>query len=314
MKYLISISAIVLLALTSVFGQSSTIQPVGSPTVLVSGDQYYMNPEWSPDGTMLAVTTSNYKGIDVVTYPQGTIIPISDDPAAGFGLDWSHDGQRIASRLAKFENKRRTNALATFNVMTGKKTMVTDYMTRMPGTPEWTSDDQFIYLNGTDRFKMYPASPDVSMKSLPATDVVYIKQDQIRRRAVAAQSESTLQIPEGEPLNLTVSPDGQKMAFEIIGGHLWVANIDGSNAVDLGVGYQPDWAPTSDKLTYMVTADDGYDYTSADVYAINIDGTGKVNLTKTNDTLEMHPVWSPDGQHIAYFTYRTGRILVQEIQ
>ncbi len=314
MKHLISLSAIVLLVWSAALGQSPAVQPVGSPVALISGENYYMSPKWSPDGSMLAVTTSNYKGIDVVTYPDGNIIPLSEDRAAGFGMQWSHDGQRIVARIANFENKRRTNALATFNVLTGKKTLLTDFVTRMPGVPEWTADDQYVYLNGTDRFRLFPSNPNVSLKTLPQTEIMYVKQNQIKRREVAAKSESTIQVTTGEPMNLTVSPDGQKIAFEIYGGHMWVANVDGTHPVDLGVGFQPYWAPSSDKLTYMITTDDGQQFTSADVYVINIDGTGKVDLTNTDDVFEMHPSWSPDSKHIAFDTYNTGRILIQEIQ
>jgi hypothetical protein len=42
--------------------------------------------------------------------------------------------------------------------------------------------------------------------------------------------------------------------------------------------------------------------TPADIYSVNPDGTGLVNLTNTEDQDESDPAWSPDGRFIAFLT------------
>ena len=64
----------------------------------------------------------------------------------------------------------------------------------------------------------------------------------------------------------------------------------------------------------MITQDDGHTYLSADIYVINANGTGKVQLTSTPEIFEMRPTWSPDGKWIAYDTWEKGQILVQQVE
>ena len=136
----------------------------------------------------------------------------------------------------------------------------------------------------------------------------------IQNRDLPANTARAVATVPGRVINLTRSPDGRKLAFEILGGHLWITAADGSNPIDLGWGNDPAWNRDGDKLAFMVGADDGHVYTSAEIYAVNADGSGMVNLTNSPDRLEMHPTWSPDGRWIAFDTANQGQIFVQEIR
>jgi Tol biopolymer transport system component len=55
----------------------------------------------------------------------------------------------------------------------------------------------------------------------------------------------------------------------------------------------------------------------SDFYIINIDGSGRVQITDTPDKIEMDPEWSPDGSKIAYWTdisHRRGEIWVIKLK
>ena len=313
--------AIVVLACVGWMGllQAQSSTPKTTPAIpLTDGSVYCMAPTWAPDGEKLAVSTSKYLGIYIVSFPDGGMTQISEDPAAGFGMQWSHSGDKIASRIARFEEKKRYNAIAVFDAASGEKTLISEYQTLLPGTPIWTPDDQYVYLNGSENFKLYNVQSQQrvqsSAQSVPGYDLVYTKKSHIQRKTLSDNTEQNIQPVDGQVLNLTISPDQSKMAFEIMGGNLWVADFDGANPVDLGRGNAPSWSPDSQRLTYMVTEDDGYQFTSSDIYVINADGTGKVNISNTEERLEMHPDWSPDGNWIAYATLKSGQIFVQEVQ
>ncbi len=47
------------------------------------------------------------------------------------------------------------------------------------------------------------------------------------------------------------------------------------------------------------------DFTTYEIYTLNIDGTGLTALT-SNTLLDGHPAWSPDDSHIAYASFREG--------
>ena len=317
MKYTIPIAFAISILLSSIFAESPAVRTVGLPRELTTPDHFFIAPKWSPDGTTIAVSGAKYVGIYLISFPDGDIVTLTEDPGAGFGMEWSHGGEKIAARISRFENKRRYNAIAIFDVISGSRNVISDWLTLFPGTPKWTKNDEFIYISGTDKFKIYnTTSKNLRTKpiSLPDEKVIFVKKDRINARDVSSQDEFEINAVEGRILNLTISPDGTMMAFEIMGGNLWVSDVDGKNPIDLGRGYAPAWHPNSDKIAYMVTTDDGHRYLSSDIYVVNADGTGKVNISNTPDLLEMHPAWSPDGKWIAYDTLNKGQIFVQEVR
>ena len=115
-------------------------------------------------------------------------------------------------------------------------------------------------------------------------------------------------------INLEISPDGSKLAFEAFGGDMYVMNSDGTGLTDLGVGYRPKWSPDGEYLAYMITEDDGHRFTGSDIYTVRIDGSERNNLTNTNDIIEMNPSWSSDGNQIAFDTYNDGSIYIVQVE
>ncbi|NOZ03260.1 MAG: hypothetical protein GXO92_01435 [FCB group bacterium] len=304
-----------LLLTTLIFGRENpAVVKVGEPVILIEEETAYIAPRWSPDGNTIAFTGNKYQGIYLFSFDQATIITLSEDPGAGFGMAWSHDGKSISAVISKYENRRRYNALAVFDVRSGTKTLISKFTTILPGVPRWTRDDRFLYLDGTNQFRLFPRGGNT--RALPQTDekILFISQGKIRQWNAANQTEDiTVSVP-GEVLALTVSPDRKKIAFEILGGNLWIADADGRNAIDLGPGHEPSWHPRSDKLAYMRTTDDGHRILSSDIFVVNADGSGKINLTETPDIIEMRPDWSPDGRWIIYDTYDRGTIMMLEVR
>jgi Tol biopolymer transport system component len=109
-------------------------------------------------------------------------------------------------------------------------------------------------------------------------------------------------------INLAVSPDGAKVAFERMGGDLYVMDADGTDLVDLGPGHRPAWSPDGEWVVYMITQDDGERFTASDLYAVRADATQRTQLTDTPDRFEMSPAWSPDGRTIAFEALNEGRV------
>lgn len=304
------------MAVSCLAADSSAVEITGQPIELTTQDDYFMAPEWSPDGRTIAVSGQNYAGIYLISFPAGDITTLTNDPAVGFGIQWSHRGDRIAARPARFEDEIRYNAVAVYDVDTKVRTVVTEFATLLPGTPRWTRDDQFIFLNGSDRFRIH-AAHEVDMKSErispPPEKVIFVEKERIKVRDLASEVEYAMDVVEGRILNLAISPENTMMAFEVMGGNLWVSDVQGESLVDFGEGHNPAWDPSGRRITYSVTEDDGHNFLSSDIFVINADGTSRVNVTATPDVLEMHPSWSPDGRRIAYDTVERGQIFLLQI-
>ncbi len=291
----------------SVNAQSKSEKLIGS---IETG---FTAPIWSPDGSMIAFTSAKYKGIWIINLANKNIKQITDEAAAGFGFKWASDSRTILTRVAKYEGPKRYNAVKTFNIETGASTQLTDYRTMMPGLPSFTSGDNKVFMYGRQNLEIFDSGIETNSlkKSNNSLKIVYLKDDKI-----AVEDLKTSQINTYEPvknervLNLMTSPDGNKVTFEIIGGDMYVMNIDGTGLKDLGKGNRPKWSPDNQHIVYMITEDDGYQMLSSDIYTINIDGTNKINLTNTDDKLEMDPDWSPDGNKIAYDVLDEGAIYI----
>ena len=94
------------------------------------------------------------------------------------------------------------------------------------------------------------------------------------------------------------SPDGQRLLFGTSKG-LEIVEADGSNRIQLvetGATYHQVWSPDGQQVAFIAQLEGG-----VDLYLINADGTGLVNLTQDANR-EMYPTWSADGQRLAFIS------------
>jgi Tol biopolymer transport system component len=107
------------------------------------------------------------------------------------------------------------------------------------------------------------------------------------------------------------SPDGRRIAYTSQ-QQVWVMNADGSAAVSLTPpvltcdkmtrrmsGAQPDWSPDGARIAFTgpVTCANSR---GTDLWVMNADGSGQLDLIGDELTEDTDPVFSPDGARIAF--------------
>ena len=284
------------------------------PEVIETGE-YFMDPDWSPTGKTILLTSKNYRGLFILDVRTRVVDKISDSPSAGFWKKWSPDGRRIITIVSRFESKRRKNSLQVIDPIKKIINEIIPFQTGVPDQLGWLDNIIIYHVNNLQINMINTDNGEIAKPKNDQTDaIVHYKGEHIYKEYFTDAGRIKVKSAPGEKLNLRVSPNGDRIVYEILGGHLWTSKLDGSQLVDLGIGYQPDWSPKGDKIAYIISTDDGYDYIDSDIFIVNANGNGRVKITETADKIEMHPDWSPDGNQIVYNTYRDGIIYIISVK
>jgi tricorn protease-like protein len=101
---------------------------------------------------------------------------------------------------------------------------------------------------------------------------------------------------EGTWMNVDVSPDGSRIAFDML-GDIYVMPITGGTPTRIaeGLAYeqQPRWSPDGSRIAFVSDRGGG-----DNIWIMRADGSDKKQLTKEDFRLLNQPSWSPDGRYI----------------
>jgi hypothetical protein len=100
--------------------------------------------------------------------------------------------------------------------------------------------------------------------------------------------------------NITWSPDGTKLAFEVglpdMPREVMVVDADSGQPMSRFAGEQPAWSPDSQKLVVRACLSE------CGLWLVNLDGSEGQQLTFDNS--DSYPAWSPTGQYLAFSSQR----------
>ncbi len=101
----------------------------------------------------------------------------------------------------------------------------------------------------------------------------------------------------GSWMSLDVSPDGQTIAFDML-GDIYTVSVDGGQAQSINSGLawsmQPRFSPDGSEIAFTSDAGGG-----DNIWIMDADGANARQLTEEDFRLLNNPYWSPDGQYIA---------------
>ena len=269
------IAAAVALSCSSLMAQPTAWS---EPQLLIKAEQSLMAPVWSPDGSQIAVTGDNFIGIWVANADGTDLKQISQSPGAGYQMRWTSP-QEILSTPYTVENQKRMTRIEQVNAANGKIQVVA------------------------------PATRDFKRSAaMGATNVYQLMLDEPQN---ATSKIAGLSGYAGKwVINPALSPDGTKIAFQIVTQGLFVCNADGTDLKNLGKGSHASWLPDSRNLMMTRIADDGHRFTSSDIYCVNVDTGNDVNITANSETIPITIAVSPDGSKLAFDNDTDGAIYI----
>ncbi|MED5549499.1 MAG: amidohydrolase family protein [Pseudomonadota bacterium] len=106
-----------------------------------------------------------------------------------------------------------------------------------------------------------------------------------------------IEVSEGSWMSLDVSPDGQTIAFDML-GDIYTMPVTGGVATNISSGlpweYQPRFSPDGSRIAF--TSDRGG---GDNIWIMNADGSDARQLTDESFRLLNNPTWHPSGRYIA---------------
>ncbi|MBT8401467.1 MAG: PD40 domain-containing protein [Rhodothermia bacterium] len=273
----------------------------GDPELLVGAPgTFAMNGRWSTDARspLIAYTSENYRGLWITNTETNVTRQVTAERAAGFGYKWSRDGSVILARVAEFDGARRRDALALFSTDSTGSLQLSTPSPRIRSLPEWTSGNDAIVVLDRDKATRIPSPLVAGKMGVEPSESFVASGNAVLRIGPDGSRQERLTF-DSAVLNLTMSPDYDHLAFEVLGGDLYVARSDGTSLVSLGHGSRPAWSPDGRFVVFMKTNDNGHEITSSELMIGSAEGE-VLQLTNTANVHEMNPSWSADGTRISY--------------
>ena len=277
-KSLLLFSAIMLSA-GSLMAQSKAN---GEPRLLIKSAQSLMAPVWSPDGSKIAVTGDNFIGIWVANADGSNLNQVSEALGAGYKMNWQ-DAQTIVSTPYTVENGLRMVRIENVNVETAEISEV---------APAQRGFRPSKVMKNVNLLRIMCDQPAEATRLIPSLE-------QYAGKMV---------------LNPALSPDGKKIAFQIVSYGLFVCDVDGANLKSFGKGAYPSWAPNSRDLMFARIQDNGERFTASDLFSVNTETGVEENLTPNSDVIPIILSVSPDGSKVAFDNDVDGNIYVVDLK
>ena len=277
-KSLLLFSAIMLSA-GSLMAQSKAN---GEPRLLIKSAQSLMAPVWSPDGSKIAVTGDNFIGIWVANADGSNLNQVSEALGAGYKMNWQ-DAQTIVSTPYTVENGLRMVRIENVNVETAEISEV---------APAQRGFRPSKVMKNVNLLRIMCDQPAEATRLIPS-------REQYAGKMV---------------LNPALSPDGKKIAFQIVSYGLFVCDVDGANLKSFGKGAYPSWAPNSRDLMFARIQDNGERFTASDLFSVNTETGVEENLTPNSDVIPITLSVSPDGSKVAFDNDVDGNIYVVDLK
>lgn len=261
-------------------------------------DGRFFYPTMSPDGEKVLFTSDDYKGLWIKQLNDGGFVKLNDADGAGYQPQFNPSGDEIIYRSDKFINGKRYSSLFVQKI-DSKEKIILEKDVRNLYPPKSVKSNLNVYLKN-DVMKQYTSGSSLS-KSTISAPVAYIENSKI---ALYVDGEKRILSPLGEGNYIwpSVSPDGQKLLFNLAGKGTFVSDLKGNIISDLGYANYPSWSRDGKWIVFMEDYDDGYQITTSEIGVVSSDGTSRYQITESSDRIELYPTWSPSSDEIVFHT------------
>ena len=245
----------------------------------------------SPNGDFVVIDQNEKAGIHRLDLNTKNVTTISESGIM-HDLKISRDGQTIVYREPRVNaNRMRQIALKAFDLKRGTESMIVPFCRDLQGVA--IIDNNVVAVN-TDKLTAKSLIGGEAKVTMPVASVRY-GQLCIDGKVISPQGTTG-----NSYMWASVSPDGTRVLYFLSTQGCFIANIDGSNPVYLGLLHAPRWYDNN-TVVGMFDRDNGHEIYASRLVAVSADGKVKQNLTD-DASLALFPSITEAGDKISYTT------------
>lgn len=227
----------------------------------------------SPDGSYAIISSMTEPGLTKLDLSDGTTTLISST-GSNYDLQFTADSRNIVYRESMTGKDRlRRVAVKSTDVKTGKTITLVKPSRNIQAI---SVDGMTATAIDGGRRKVKALGSDKATGTRPVLSIDHAQ------LCITTDGRTTVLSPLGtigkSYIWQSLSPDGKKIVFCVVGDGCYTCDVDGSNVKSLGILRAPVWYDNN-TVVGMVNESDGYVITSSEIVASNADGTVRQTLT-----------------------------------
>lgn len=256
----------------------------------------------SHDGSFAVVNGAS--GLQKVDLATGKAVKIGGTATLS-GVEISEDGSTVVYKQPVFKNKLRYTTLKSVNLKDGKEGTIVAASRNLQGFALAKNS-----VGAVDNGKFTAKNLD----GAAATSIVTVASIKNGALMVSVNGVNNNISPQGTTgqsyLWPSVSPDGKKVLYYLVGQGAFVCNLDGSNPVSVGVMRAPKWY-NNEIVLGMQDEDNGEIVTASKLVAASVDGKVMQDLTQVS-SMAMYPAVAGNGSKVSFVT-PAGELFVMNV-
>lgn len=251
----------------------------------IPGSEEWFMPIFSPDGSKIYITNTQYNGIWEYDLVKKSLRQITNDPGSGYDFNFSDDGKNIVYRKSFYPkgSTSRLQEIYSVNLKTLRKVKV-------------ASGDNLSNPTYIRSSIVYGSKSEIKgMNKIDLVNTTKVIGIELGKIVIFHNGMKKFLDPLGTGSYIwpTLSPDKTKLVAVSPGYGAFICDIGGNVITKLGKANYPQWSRDGKWIIYMDDIDDGHFILSSEIMAISTDGKQKFALTSTPNVIEMYPSVSP---------------------